>query len=156
MKYWGIEKSSFVNGEGIRVVLWVAGCEHHCKNCHNQFTWSPYNGELFTMDTLDLLTECVQKPYIDGLTLSGGDPMHSLNRKMVKDIASYIKLHTGKTIWLYTGYRFEDIQNEPILNYVDVIVDGKYIEELHDDNYLWAGSTNQRIWRKVDNKWQTT
>lgn len=88
----------------------------------------------------------LSRPTIDGFTLSGGDPMYPANRTRVCQIAEYVKKYSGKSIWMYTGYTFEEIRNEPVLDFLDVIVDGKYMKEI--PGYKWCGSGNQRIWRK--------
>ena len=155
MNYVGIQKSSLVNGEGVRVVLWVSGCEHRCKGCQNQFAWDPDSGEPFDEEDEKELMLAVKRNFIDGLTLSGGDPMFPANRDEIARICKAVKEETGKSIWMYTGYKMEEISNEKVLKYLDVIVDGEFIEELKDDSYMWAGSTNQRIWRNVNGRWTT-
>lgn len=155
MNYVGILKSSLVNGEGVRVVLWVSGCEHKCKGCQNQFAWDPCSGEPFSEEAENELISAVKRNFIDGLTLSGGDPMFPDNRDEITRICRAVKEETGKTIWMYTGYKMEEISNEKVLKYLDVIVDGEYIDELKDSNYMWAGSTNQRIWRNANGRWTT-
>ena len=156
MKYHDIEKVSLVNGDGIRTVLWVSGCSHHCKGCQNPVTWDPDDGIEFTAASLLELFDKCGRDYIDGLTLSGGDPMFPANRGEVTRICWMFRTQFGdrKTIWMYTGYTFEEIQDEPVLQYLDVIVDGEYIDELRDVNYMWAGSTNQKVWRKAGGVWQ--
>ena len=105
-----------------------------------------------TTNTLSDLLKCLQKPHIDGLTLSGGDPMFPANRGEIRLICQYLKAETGKSIWMYTGYLFQDIVDEPVLDYLDVIVDGKYDKHLPPVPY--RGSNNQRIWRKTNNVWR--
>lgn len=135
---------SLNNGEGVRAVLWVAGCNHHCDGCHNKYTWDADNGIRFTKnDSLKRLINYVNKPYVDGLTLSGGDPMYPANRRMIVDIARNVKRETKKSIWMYTGYLWEQIKDEPVMQYIDVVVDGEYKKELPSDKYV--GSNNQRI-----------
>lgn len=146
MNYHNITKSDMLNGDGLRVVLWLAGCEHHCKNCQNPVTWDPEGGLIFDLDALLEIEEELSKPYISGLTFSGGDPLHPSNRKEVLDTAACLKYRfPNKTIWLYTGYSWEQIHRMSGIENIDVIVDGKFIEELADVTYPWAGSTNQRI-----------
>ena len=139
-----------LNGDGIRVVLWVAGCSHHCKGCQNAYTWDPCAGLTFTEETKKELFDALAQDYISGITFSGGDPLFAGNRETIANLIRDIKqLFPQKTIWLYTGYRYEDLKSfaeiQPVLNDIDVIVDGKFIEELKDESYKWAGSTNQRI-----------
>ena len=155
MKYHDIEKCSLVNGSGIRVVLWVSGCEHHCKGCQNPVTWDPDDGLEFDVHALHEITERMDRDYCDGITLSGGDPMYPDNRKTILYLVQFLRNRYGdtKTIWMYTGYTMPEIADSPILDYVDVVVDGPFVEEKADVNYMWAGSTNQKIWRKVDGQW---
>lgn len=146
MNYHDITKNDMLNGSGLRVVLWVAGCNHKCKNCQNPITWDPCDGLAFDNNAYNELIEALSYSYISGLTLSGGDPMFPSNRQTVLEICRRIKdLYPTKNIWMYTGYLFEEIQNEPILHYVDVLVDGEYVESLRDVKMHWAGSTNQRV-----------
>lgn len=150
MYFHGIEKDSMLNGDGLRVVLWVSGCNHHCKGCHNPQTWNLYSGREFTcVDMIELLAE-INKEYISGLTISGGDPLHPDNWETVRDICVVVKNDfPEKTIWIYTGYKWEEVVEYPYFKfhsrYIDVIVDGEFVEELKDSNYPWAGSTNQRV-----------
>lgn len=135
-----------LNGSGLRVVLWVAGCNHQCKNCQNPITWDPCDGLPFNEDAYNELADALRHSYVSGLTLSGGDPMFPGNRQAVFEICKRVKAEfPTKNIWMYTGYLFEEIQNEPILRYIDVLVDGEYVDSLRDVKMHWAGSTNQRI-----------
>lgn len=146
MKYHNITKDDMLNGDGLRVVLWVSGCEHHCHNCQNPITWNPAIGLDFDEAALNEICEQLEKDHVAGLTFSGGDPLHPNNRFDVFIIASYLKSkYPNKTIWLYTGYTWEDICDLTGLVNIDVIVDGQFVEELKDINYHWAGSTNQRV-----------
>ena len=152
MNYAGIDKCSFSNGEGSRVVLWVCGCNHHCDGCQNPELQDVGYGKRFGKDDLLELMELVKRPVIDGLTISGGDPMHPMNRNDVRDVARTIKLETHKSIWMYTGYDFEQIKDCSVLAYLDVIVDGRYYK--NRPPAIWRGSDNQRIWRKVEGVWR--
>lgn len=135
-----------LNGDGLRVTLWVAGCEHHCVNCHNPVTWDIDGGIPFNAAAMNELIDALNKDYISGLTLSGGDPMHPNNREEILRICSMVKQQfPQKNIWMYTGYQFEEIKTSPILNYIDILVDGKYIDTLKDIEACWVGSTNQRV-----------
>lgn len=146
MNYHNITHCDMLNGSGIRVTLWVAGCEHRCKNCQNPFTWDVHCGIPFDKDAYDELCADLKQEYCSGLTLSGGDPMHTDNRDAILELCKSIKSQfPQKTIWMYTGYTFEDIKDLPILQYIDILVDGEYIEELRDIEAHWIGSTNQRI-----------
>lgn len=147
MNFWGIKKVSLVDGEGIRTVLFVSGCEHHCKNCQNSYTWNSDDGFIFDNDAEIELFRNLDKQVIDGVTFSGGDPLHIVNRNVILRLCKRFRHRYAdrKTIWLYTGYLWEEIKDLPIMQYLDVVVDGKYIDELKDENYKWAGSTNQRV-----------
>lgn len=151
MNYLHIDYEDMKNGEGLRTVLWVAGCQHHCKGCQNEWTWEPNQGWGFTDETLKEILLSLAPPHIDGITFSGGDPLHPANRDTVFRIAKTIReLLPQKTIWLYTGYTVNALPNrEELLSCVDVIVTEPFILELRDVNFPWAGSINQRIW-KVD------
>ena len=147
MNFHGIEKDSMLNGDGLRVVLWVSGCENKCKGCQNPQTWDVHSGRRYTYEDQTKLYQELEKKHISGLTLSGGDPLHPENRETIAELIRRVRSRFGdtKTIWLYTGYKFEDIMCLPLVWMCDVIVDGKFIEELKDVNYPWAGSTNQRV-----------
>ena len=147
MNYHKIEKTSIVNGTGIRVVLWVSGCSLHCKGCHNPETWSFNSGKPFNLESKNELFEALDKPYIKGITFSGGNPLD--NFAEVFTLCKQIKeKFPTKDIWLYSGYTYEEINPivmSMILEYVDVLVDGKYIEEEKDITLKWRGSRNQRV-----------
>lgn len=135
-----------LNGDGLRVVLWVSGCSHYCKGCHNQVTWDPTDGLLFDESAKQEIFTELSKSYISGLTLSGGDPLFHGNREVISALVKEVKERfPEKTVWLYTGYRWEEIVDLPLIQYVDVLVDGKFVEELKDDQLHWRGSSNQRI-----------
>lgn len=148
MNYHNITKDDMLNGDGLRVVLWVAGCEHHCKGCHNPITWDENGGLLFDKAAKQEIFEELKKDYVSGITFSGGDPLHIKNRTDITVLAKEIKeIFPSKTIWLYTGYTYEAVKDLEIISYLDVLVDGKFVKELADVNYHWAGSTNQKIIR---------
>ncbi|MCR5387818.1 MAG: anaerobic ribonucleoside-triphosphate reductase activating protein [Lachnospiraceae bacterium] len=153
MNYCGIEECSMVNGDGLRTVLWVSGCSHNCPGCHNPSTHDPNAGSKFNSEALETLLESLKEDYCSGLTLSGGDPLFPSNREEVCRIAKTVKEDfPKKDIWLYTGYEYDDISSLPVLEYVDVLVTGKFIKDLLDVNYPWAGSTNQTVFRKINGK----
>ena len=134
-----------LNGDGLRVVLWVAGCSHHCKGCQNPITWDPLGGILFDQDAKRELFEELEKDYISGITFTGGDPLHEWNRTEIQELAAEIKeKYPEKTIWLYTGDCWEKWRHNPFMEYVDVLVDGEFKEEEKDVKLLWKGSKNQR------------
>ena len=146
MRYHNITKDDMLNGDGLRVVLWVAGCNHCCKDCQNPITWDPDGGLLFDDDAKNEIFDQLEKPYITGITFSGGDPLHQANRLDCKSLMEEIKeKYPDKTIWLYTGDSWENIYNYPIMEYIDVLIDGEFVSELKDTKLLWKGSSNQRV-----------
>lgn len=146
MRYHNITKDDMLNGDGLRVVLWVAGCSHCCKECQNPITWDPDGGLLFDEKAKAELFEQLDKDYISGITFSGGDPLHPANRLDVRNLMAEIKeKYPKKTIWLYTGDSWESILHYPLLQFVDVVVDGEFIAEQKDVKLLWKGSKNQRV-----------
>lgn len=154
MRYHNILKDNMNNGDGLRVVLFVSGCEHHCDGCHNPITWDKDNGlEFDDKARSEIFTE-LEKDYISGITISGGDPLAPYNRKEILELISLInKLYPGKTIWIYTGYVWENIKDEfpDLPNLIDVLVDGPFIKEKASVDYPWAGSTNQKVIRFKEN-----
>lgn len=146
MRYHNITKDDMLNGDGLRVVLWVAGCTHCCKECQNPITWDPDGGVLFDEDAKAEIFEQLDKPYISGITFSGGDPLHAANRLDVRNLMEEIKIkYPDKTIWLYTGDVWENIMHYPLMKFVDVLVDGEFKIDLKDNKLLWKGSSNQRV-----------
>ena len=146
MRYHNITKDDMLNGAGLRVVLWVAGCSHCCKGCQNPMTWDHNGGILFDDAAKAEIFEQLEQDYISGITFSGGDPLHSANRTDVKALMAEIKLkYPNKNIWLYTGDVWENIMNYPMMQYVDVLVDGEFVLEDRDVTLLWKGSPNQRV-----------
>ncbi len=146
MRYHNITKDDMLNGDGLRVVLWVAGCTHCCKECQNPVTWDPNGGLLFDEKAKAELFDQLEKPYISGITFSGGDPLHAANRLDVRNLMEEIKTKfPGKTIWLYTGDVWENVLHYPLMKFVDVLVDGEFKIELRDTRLLWKGSSNQRV-----------
>ncbi len=146
MRYHNITKDDMLNGDGLRVVLWVAGCSHCCKDCHNPVTWDPNGGLPFDRAAKEELFTELSKDYIAGITFSGGDPLYSGNRFEIKDLAKEIReKFPDKTIWLYTGSAWEQISHYPIMKYLDVLVDGEFECDKKDSKLLWKGSKNQRV-----------
>ena len=146
MRYHNITKDDMLNGDGLRVVLWVAGCSHCCKDCQNPVTWDPDGGILFDEAARQEIFGQLEKPYISGITFSGGDPLHAANQLEVRDLMEEIReRYPKKTIWLYTGDCWENICHYPLMKYVDVLVDGEFQAELKDTRLLWKGSSNQRV-----------
>lgn len=165
MNYHDITKEDMKNGDGLRTVLWVAGCGHHCKGCQNPVTWDPNGGIPFDAAAMDELMESLFPDYISGLTLSGGDPLMWCHLEEVLQVIREVKkTYPDKTIWIYTGYTFEELvpflpptddapdmekNSDPIimkiLGHTDVLVDGPYVEGLRDVSLMWRGSSNQRV-----------
>lgn len=159
MNYLQIDKSSISNGPGVRVVLWVSGCKIHCKGCQNPESWDFCSGKLFNEEAKQELFNALNKPYIKGITFSGGHPLENENVEDVFNLILEIKdKFPEKDIWLYTGYRYEDIMepkncklNEThllraiIVRFCDVVIDGPYIEEQRDITLKFRGSKNQRL-----------
>ncbi len=146
MRYHNITKDDMLNGEGLRVVLWVAGCGHACPGCHNPVTWDADGGLPFDSDAEDELFAELGKDYVSGVTLSGGDPLFPANRADVGALCARIRQRfPDKTIWLYTGYTREEIQDLPLLENVDVVVDGRFVQAQADSQLHWRGSANQRV-----------
>ena len=145
MKYRAIKKQDMLNGDGIRVSFWCSGCPHHCKGCHNPDTWNKDIGILVTKDTYKELALALEPSYISGITWTGGDCLHPDNRKDIEDLIMFVHDNFSKTQWLYTGYHWNDIKDLEIIKYLDVVVDGPYIEELRDISLKWRGSSNQRV-----------
>ena len=158
MNYEKIDKCSVSNGSGVRTVLWVSGCDIHCRNCQNPQTWDFNSGIPFTEETMQELLYDLSKPYIKGLTLSGGHPLDPHNAPKVLEIVKRVKMvFPNKDIWIYSGYVWEDIIKDEtlreILKYTDVLVDGAYIDELRDISLPFRGSSNQKIWKKQNGEW---
>ena len=146
MNYHNITKDDMLNGEGLRVVLWVAGCNHYCKGCQNPETWDVDGGIPFDDKAEEELFEDLKQPYISGITFSGGDPLHPFNRSEVFRLIERCKSECpDKNIWLYTGYEWEEICHIKGVENIDIIAVGEYIEALNDNNIHWVGSSNQRI-----------
>lgn len=152
MRYLTVTKDDMNNGEGLRVVLWVAGCNHYCKGCHNQHTWDPNQGDDEFKKLTQELQEQLDKDYISGITYSGGDPLYISNVSDIAELTSWVRSkYPNKTQWLYTGHTYEKLLNQEydkiniILKNIDVLVDGPYIEELRSPEKPWVGSSNQRV-----------
>jgi len=149
MNYHDIKHDDMNNGPGLRVTLFVSGCDHYCNGCQNPETWSTKSGIPFDDTAIEEIFEQLNNDYISGITFSGGDPLNANNRVEVCSLIHQIRLKYGKSksIWIYTGYTWEEIVNTltPVLLGVDVLIDGMFKKDLADVNYHWAGSTNQRV-----------
>lgn len=147
MNYMSIKKTDVANGPGIRVSLFVSGCTHHCKGCFNPETWDFNAGQQFTGETIEEILQYCTPDYIGGLTLLGGDPLEPQNQKeLLPLLKAFKEKFPNKTIWCFTGYLFEEIKDTSydFLSYIDVLVDGPFIETLKDLTLKFKGSSNQR------------
>ena len=157
MNYGNIKNTDIANGEGVRVSLFVSGCRHHCKGCFNPETWSFKYGNEFTKEVEDNLINMLRPNYIKGLTLLGGEPMEPENQQeLVKLLRRIKKELPEKDIWCYSGYTYDkDLKptdgrvhtevTDEILSYLNVLVDGQFVEELKDITLNFRGSSNQRL-----------
>lgn len=147
MNYIKITTADIANGEGVRCTLWTTGCSHHCPGCQNPTTWDSKEGIPFIEETMQELLDELRPNYIRGLTFSGGDPLFIQNRLIVGYICERVREEFGNTkdIWMWTGYEWDDIKDWDHLHYIDVLVDGPYIEAERDISLPWAGSKNQRV-----------
>ena len=157
MRYALARSMDINNGPGICATLYVQGCSHHCKGCQNKETWDKKSGRVFSKEDKDKLFEILSKPYIKGLTLSGGDPLDSFNEvlQLVKEIRD--TFGSAKDIWLYTGYTLEQINNsekKEILPYINYLVDGLFELDKRDITLKFRGSTNQIIWENMNGKFE--
>lgn len=159
MRYALMRKMDISNGAFVGVSLFVQGCHFHCKNCFNEETWDFKGGYEWTQESKDKFLELMNKPYIKRVSILGGEPLADENIKDVVDLMKTIKeKYPDKDIWVYTGYTFSVVKNKmpDVLKYADVIVDGRYIEELRDITLKFRGSSNQRIWVNTDEGWVDT
>ena len=145
MHYAAIKPLDIANGPGIRVSLFVSGCRRRCKECFNAEAWDFNYGQEFTWDTLHELESLVNNEHVAGLSILGGDPLEPENREWIETLCAYIKYNCGKTIWLWTGYSWEDVKDLSIMNYIDVLVDGPFVKEQKDLSLYYRGSRNQRV-----------
>ena len=150
MNYHNIKTCDLLNGEGARVVLWVSGCQHSCVGCFNKQTWDKNSGIPFDSNAFKEITDALSEPFCNGLTLSGGDPLAPVNYEEILSLCKKVKqMFPEKTIWVYSGFTYDFIKENrnEILNYIDVLVDGPYIEKLRDKKLQYRGSSNQNIIR---------
>ncbi len=156
MHYGEIKKHDIANGEGVRVTLFVSGCTNCCKGCFQPETWDFSYGKPFTQDTENEIIKALEPPYINGLTLLGGDPFEPRNQR---DLLPFVKkvraLYPNKTIWAFSGFTYEELkadgsycrcdETDELLKLIDILVDGRFVEELKDISLVFRGSSNQRI-----------
>lgn len=166
INYHNITHDDMNNGDGLRVVLWLSGCSHHCYNCQNPQTWNPDSGIPFDELAKQEIFNELSKDYISGITFSGGDPLHENNLDEVLKLVKQIRISfPDKTIWLYTGYDFDLLNSKyneykytpfaasadewltrwEIISNVDILIDREYIDEKRDITLKWRGSSNQRV-----------
>ena len=155
MNYADIKQYDVANGPGVRISVFVSGCNHHCKDCFNEVAWDFNYGTPFTEETIETVIEYMKPSYIAGLTLLGGEPMEPANQKGLLPLVRRVKeVYPEKTIWCFTGFLFDrDIvetmfdtvpETRELVSYFDVMVDGKFIAELKNVNLRFKGSSNQR------------
>ncbi len=157
MNFCKIINCDTANGEGLRVTLFVSGCEHHCNGCFNPETWNPCFGKPFTEEIAEKIYELLQEPYIQGLTLLGGEPMMPYNQPALVSLLRQVRdKFPDKDIWVYSGFRFEELTGveesfgrcectDKFLSLIDVLVDGRFVLEQKDLTLKFRGSRNQRI-----------
>lgn len=148
MNYAEIKYCDIANGVGVRTSLFVSGCTHHCKNCFNKTAWDFNYGHPFTYDVQNEIIESCKPEYISGLTLLGGEPMEPSNREaLLPFVKRFKEIFPCKTIWCYSGYSYEHLKSQKVqlLDYIDVLVDGEFVQELYDITLRFRGSSNQRI-----------
>jgi anaerobic ribonucleoside-triphosphate reductase activating protein len=146
MRYGRINKTDIANGEGVRVAFWVSGCRAHCPGCFNLEAQSFEYGEIFTDNTISEILEAAKPSYISGLTVLGGEPLEPENLESVTTLCQIFKfLYRDKSVWLYTGYDFEEVRDLEVMNFVDVLVDGRFMEDQKDISLHFRGSRNQRL-----------
>lgn len=147
MRYNLIRKMDIANGPGVRVSVFMQGCSFHCKNCFNSTTWDFEGGKEFNQETINEVLDLCKESYIKGLSILGGEPMHPKNIEGTTKLAKAFKeKYPDKNLWVWSGFKFdEDLKDKEVMKYVDVLVDGRYVDELHDFTLKWRGSSNQRV-----------
>ena len=147
MRYNKIRKMDIADGEGIRVSIFFQGCDFHCKNCFNEETWDWDLGQEFTEEEIDKVIDLAKADHISGLSILGGEPMHPNNIEGATKLAKRFKeVYPNKTIWAWSGFLFDEyVSKKEIAKYLDVLVDGQFVDELKNPNLKWRGSSNQRV-----------
>ena len=146
MRYNKIRKMDIADGPGVRVSIFLQGCTFNCKNCFNPETHDFNGGEEFTDETIQEVLDLCDKEFITGLSILGGEPMHPKNIKgTIKLAKAFKERYPDKTIWSWSGFLIDNIVDKELLNYLDVLVDGQYVDELHNPTLKWWGSENQRV-----------
>lgn len=147
MRYNKIRKMDIADGPGVRVSIFMQGCTFNCKNCFNPETHDFAGGKEFTQNTINKVIELSDNDNIEGLSILGGEPMHPKNIDGTKELAKVFKeKYPEKNVWVWSGFQFDkDLKDKDALKYIDVLVDGQFVEELHDPTLKWRGSSNQRV-----------
>ena len=147
MRYNLIRKMDISNGPGVRVSVFMQGCSFHCKNCFNSETWDFEGGKEFNDETIEKILNLCGQNYVEGLSILGGEPMHGTNIEGTTKLAKAFKeKYPNKSIWVWSGFLYDrDLKDKEVLKYIDVLVDGQYVDELHDPTLKWRGSSNQRV-----------
>lgn len=155
MRYASIKNYDIANGQGVRVSLFVTGCRHHCPNCFNEEIWEFDTGEAFTDKEKDMILSYLEPDYIEGLSLLGGEPLEPENQQGLLNLVKEVReKYPNKSIWCYTGFTFEylieqKLNKDPylkeLLENIDILVDGPFVEDLKNPSLAFRGSSNQRI-----------
>ena len=146
MRYNKIRKMDISNGPGVRISIFMQGCQFHCKDCFNPETWDFKGGNEFTDETINKVLELGSKDYIVGLSILGGESLHPDNIEGTTKLAkAFREKYPEKNIWLWTGFTFETLTKKEVLQYIDVLVDGQFMAKLFDPRLKWRGSSNQRV-----------
>lgn len=146
MRYNKIRKMDISNGPGVRVAIFLQGCSFNCKECFNPETHDFNGGLEFNQDVVNKVLELANKDHIAGLSILGGEPMHPKNIEATKMLAKAFKeKYPDKTVWVWSGFLFDNLKDKDVLNYIDVLVDGQFVDELRDPTLHWKGSSNQRV-----------
>ncbi len=147
MRYNKIRKMDISNGPGVRVSIFMQGCAFNCKNCFNPETHDFNAGQKFSEDTIKKVLDLCENEHVEGLSILGGEPMNPQNIEGTTALAKAFKeKYPNKNLWAWSGYKFdEDLKDKEVLNYLDVLVDGVYIDEKRNPKLKWRGSENQRV-----------
>ena len=147
MRYNKIRKMDIANGPGVRVSIFFQGCAFHCKNCFNPETWDFLGGKEFGEEQIEEILRLAEEDHITGLSILGGEPMHPKNIEATTMLAKRFKeKYPNKTIWAWSGFLFDEyIHDKEVAKYLDVLVDGQFVDELRNPMLKWRGSANQRV-----------
>ncbi len=147
MRYNKIRKMDIANGPGVRVSIFMQGCTFNCKNCFNPETHDFNGGTEFTDETINKVLDLCKPDYVEGLSILGGEPMHPKNIEGTTKLSKAFKeKYPNKNLWAWTGFKFDEyLKDKEVTKYLDVIVDGQYVDEKHNPTLKWKGSENQRV-----------